>query len=366
MNSPQLDPPVVRMPHLAEGSWLNTAHPLDKSHLRGKVVLIDFWDYTCVNCIRTLPYLVEWHKRYAPHGFEIIGIHTPEFKFAQTVSHIENAIEQFGIRYPILLDNGYENWSRFATKAWPTKFLVDPRGYIRFKRQGEGHYQQTERAIQTLLKQANPDLHLPDLLPPMREEDTPGSVCYRPTPELYAGYSSGGLFGGGLGNPSGYVPDQAIFYQMPPVEEQEEGHFYLEGAWRAWPEAVAFAGQAGGKISVPYSAASINAVLAPSADAVELTLGLKPTDDEPVVVVEQNGRYLPKALAGRDVVFDENGRSFLRIIKPGMVQLVNNHTFSKNQLTLTFEATGLALFTFSFTSCIAALGKNGRDSFTVQ
>lgn len=354
------------MPQLAEGTWLNTAVPLDKSKLRGKVVLVDFWDYTCVNCLRTLPYLTQWYERYSAYGLEMIGIHTPEFKFAQTRSHIERALEQFNIRYPVLLDNHYQNWSRFATKAWPSKFLIDAKGYIRYQNQGEGYYRETELAIQTLLRQQNPDLQLPDPLPPVRSEDAPGSVCYRPTPELYAGYQSGGLFGGGLGNPSGYLPDKPLFYKMPPNSEQVEGQFYLEGAWRAWPEAVAFAGQCGGKISVPYRAATLNAVVAPSADPVELTLGLKPTEAEPIIVVEQNGRFLPEPIAGKDVVVDSDGRSYLRITAPGMVQIVNNRSFTKNWLTLTFQATGLALFTFSFTSCIAPDYDTDFERFTVN
>lgn len=354
------------MPQLAEGVWLNTAAALDMERLRGKIVLVDFWDYTCINCLRTLPYLAQWYERYAPYGFVIIGVHTPEFKFAQTRSLVERAIARFGIRYPVLLDNGYQNWTRFTVKAWPSKYLIDANGYIRYQNQGEGYYQQTELAIQALLRQQNADLQLPDPLPPVREEDAPGSVCYRPTPELYAGYQSGGLFGGGLGNPSGYVPDRPVLYPMPPKPEQREGHFYLEGAWRAWPEAVAFAGQGGGKISVPYRAATLNAVLAPSADPVELTLGLKPTEADPVIVVEQNGRFLPRAIAGKDVIVDENGRSYLRITHPGMVQIVNNRSFAKNWLTLTFQATGLALFTFSFTSCIAPDYDTDYDRFTVN
>ena len=145
-----LDPRLVHMPPLVEGEWLN-GRPLTPVQLRGQVILIDFWDYTCINCLRTLPYLKQWHQRYARHGLVIIGIHTPEFRFAQFRTHLEAAIAEYEIPYPILLDNQQQNWSQFATKAWPTKFLVDPDGYIRFKRQGEGYYQETEQAIQALL-----------------------------------------------------------------------------------------------------------------------------------------------------------------------------------------------------------------------
>ena len=212
-----LDPRIVRLPPLAEGEWLN-GRPLTSSQLRGQVVLIDFWDYTCINCLRTLPYLKMWHQRYAELGLTIIGIHTPEFGFAQFRPHLAAAVAEYDIPYPILLDNQEKNWSQFAVRAWPTKFLVDTDGYIRLKRQGEGHYQETERAIQTLLRLRQPGVSLPDLLPPLRAEDASGAVCYRPTPELYAGFQGGGLFGGALGNPEGCMPNRSVIFRLCPVK----------------------------------------------------------------------------------------------------------------------------------------------------
>ena len=351
MTEPLLNSRTVRMPTFADGEWLNS-EPLTHTNLRGQVVLVDFWDYTCVNCIRTLPYLVQWHKRYADKGLTIIGIHSPEFKFAQVRTHLDKAIREFQINYPILIDNAYKNWARFANKAWPTKYLIDKDGYIRFQRRGEGHYLETEQAIQLLLRQRDPNVTLPDPLPPLRDEDAPGAVCYRPTPELYAGYQGGGLFGSGLGNLSGYLPEQSIMYALPPEEERENGRFYLSGFWRAWPESVAFAGQSGGKIVLPYEAVSVNAVLTPSADSVELALSLRPTDDAPVVVVEQNCRFLTPQNAGADVKFKPDGTSFLEITQPRMYEIVKNVGFEAHELTLTFKATGLTVYAFSFTSCV--------------
>jgi thiol-disulfide isomerase/thioredoxin len=328
-------------------------------------VLIDFWDYACVNCIRTLPYLREWHKRYAGNGLTIIGVHTPEFKFAQLQQQVEAAVAEYEIPYPILLDNQYENWSRFATKAWPTKYLIDTDGYIRFQRQGEGYYQETELAIQMLLRQRDPNVSLPDLLPPLREEDTPGAVCYRPTPELYAGYQGGGLFGGALGNPEGYVPQNPMFYALP--GKRPVGQFYVEGVWRAWPEALAYAGQEGGRILVPYSAATVNAVLAPSADPVEIMLDLRPSAADPIVVVQQDGRSLTSANAGADIEFAADGTSFVRVRRARMAQLVKNPAYESHELSLTFQAMGLAVYAFTFTSCVAPHATaDYPDSFQVH
>ncbi|MEZ4516395.1 MAG: redoxin domain-containing protein [Chloroflexota bacterium] len=279
------------MPELSPGTWLNTAHPLDKRQLLGQPVLIDFWDYTCVNCLRTLPYLKRWYERYNPLGLTIIGIHSPEFGFGRLTQEARAAIAEHEIPYPILLDNGYENWERFANKAWPSKYLVDSDGYLRFHRQGEGYYRETETAIQLLISQHNPQATLPPLLEPLREEDNSGAVCYRATPELYAGHRMGGLMGYALGNPEGYAPQGPVLYEAPPAEEWLEGRFYLEGMWRAWPESVAYAGHREGCIKLPYSAVTVNAVLSSSADPVEVHLGIQPAGAEPYIEVRQDGRY---------------------------------------------------------------------------
>jgi thiol-disulfide isomerase/thioredoxin len=350
---------MVRAPNFGAGEWLNTDRPLSREALRGRVVLIDFWDYTCVNCLRTLPYLINWHNRYGNSGLSedkgltIIGVHAPEFKFAHSRTQIEAAVAEYEIHYPILLDNSYETWDRFANKAWPTKYLVDGGGYIRFRRQGEGHYQATERAIQALLHQRDPNVILPDILPPLREEDAPGAVCYRPTPELYAGYQGGGLFGGALGNPEGYVPQSPMFYELPAGEERQEGQLYVDGIWRAWPEALAYAGREGGKIVLPYRAATVNGVLSPSADPVEMMLDLRPTAAEPIIVIQQDDQPLTPMNAGRDVLFQEDGATFIRVVRPRMYQLTRNPDYEAHELTLTFHATGLALYAFTFTTCVA-------------
>lgn len=364
MSGPLLEPRIVRMPQFAPGEWLNTNRSFVREQLRGCVLLVDFWDYTCINCIRTLPYLKQWYHRYASNGLTIIGIHSPEFKFGKNRKQVKAAVAEFEIPYPVLLDNGYKNWSRFANRAWPSKHLIDTEGYIRYRRQGEGYYRETERAIQILLRQRDPNVALPALLPALRQEDAPGAVCYRPTPELYAGYQGGGLFGGALGNPEGYVPQNPMFYELPVAEEREEGHFYVEGVWRAWPEALAYAGREGGKMVLPYRGVTVNGVLTPSADPVEMMLEMWPTEADPIVEVEQDGRFLTKRNAGADIEFAADGTSFVRIKRPRMVELVKNPTYESHELTLTFRAGGLALYAFTFTTCIAPHARPGDpDTF---
>lgn len=362
-----LDPRLVRMPPFAEGEWLNSNQPLTRQSLRGRIVLVDFWDYTCINCLRTLPYLAAWHERYKDCGLTIIGVHSPEFKFGRLSSLLETAVARFQIHYPILLDNEYKTWSQFATKAWPTKFLIDEAGYIRLKRQGEGYYQEFEKAIQILLRQRDPNVALPEIIPTLREEDEPGAVCFRPTPELYAGYQGGGLFGSGLGNPEGYYPQNTLFYKLPATEERVNDRFYVEGAWKAWPEAMSFAGQKGGRVLLKYTAASLNAVLAPSADEVDLALNLSGSAAEPIIEVKQDGRYLSQIQAGDDILFTDAGVSIIRVDQPRMYHLIQNLTHETHEVELILSATNLALFAFSFSSCVApAHLANSDNSFTVN
>lgn len=352
MNKNLLDPPIIHMPEFSGGEWLNSSQPINRSQLKGSVSLIDFWDYTCINCLRTLPYLIKWYERYADKGLNMIGVHAPEFGFGKSSAQIEAAVQEFGIRYPVLLDNDYQTWQQFAVRAWPTKFLVDGNGYIRYKRQGEGYYKETEQAIQTLLKLIDPTISLPDMLPPLREEDSSGAVCYRPTPELYTGYQGGGLFGSALGNPEGYVVNSLMAYTLPPAEERTDGRFYLAGFWEARPDCIAFAGQEGGEVVLPYRAVGVNAVLSPSADPVAIMLELATAEGTPMVEIQQDGRPLSSQNAGEDVFFDEDGRSVIQLERPRLYQLVQNQAYEWHELKLIFRKTGSALYTFTFNTCV--------------
>jgi len=129
---------TVRAPEIGR-LWFNSP-PLSMRQLRGRVVLVDFWDYTCVNCIRTLPYIKEWHKRYADKGLTVIGVHSPEFLFARYESNVERGIEEFGLTYPIVVDSNMELWQAFANRYWPSKYLIDSNGYLRYAHFGEGAY----------------------------------------------------------------------------------------------------------------------------------------------------------------------------------------------------------------------------------
>jgi cytochrome c biogenesis protein CcdA/thiol-disulfide isomerase/thioredoxin len=170
-------------PFLAISHWLNTPgdRPLTIEGLRGKVVLIDFWTYSCINCIRTLPYLESWYRTYARDGLVIVGVHTPEFAFEHVLSNVRENARQLGVRYPIALDNEYATWDAYQNQYWPAEYLIDRRGRIRHVHFGEGEYDRTEAAIRELL--AEPGMTLPKALA------LPDRTPYGPiTPESYLGY----------------------------------------------------------------------------------------------------------------------------------------------------------------------------------
>lgn len=179
-------PSLLRLdgaPEFISGQWLNS-NPLSMSSLKGKVVLVDFWTYTCINCIRTLPALTSWHAKYKDKGLVIVGIHTPEFAFERSKENVESAMKMYGISYPVLQDNDYENWNAYGNRYWPAKYLIDASGRIRYTHFGEGAYEETEKKIQELLLENGVKQ-----LDSIQEEKTQGTLFQGRTPELYLGSS---------------------------------------------------------------------------------------------------------------------------------------------------------------------------------
>ncbi len=333
----KIEPRTVRAPEIGR-LWFNSP-PLSLRQLRGKVVLIDFWDYTCVNCIRTLPYLKAWHQRYRDLGLAVIGVHTPEFTFAQYESNVERGIREFGLEYPIVSDSNYELWNAFANRAWPAKYLIDKEGYARYVHLGEGAYQETERTIQELLLEANPGLELPPVLEPVRPEDQPGAVCYQASPELYLGQRRGRI-----GNPGGFQEDRTGDYSF--AGEPEENVFYLAGRWSSSAEFVEVSGDGAetNRIVLRYSAAAVNLVMASNrASSAEL-------------LVLQDGKPLGRDQATADTEFRSEGareQSLVVVRRPRMYALVDNHQFGEHTLELATSMPGLAAYAFTFTGCVS-------------
>jgi thiol-disulfide isomerase/thioredoxin len=330
----RLDPKTVHAPEIGP-VWLNSP-PLSLRQLRGRVVLADFWDFTCVNCIRTLPYIREWHRRYEALGLTVIGIHAPEFYFGRAPEILAQGIAEFDLPYPVLLDNDYTVWKAFANKYWPSKYLIDPEGYIRFYHAGEGAYQETEAAIQELLRERDLRVVLPPVMDLLRPLDAPGALamCQPPTPELYLGHRRGRI-----ANAGGFVEDKAHPYAMGagPMEDLPE----LGGAWHSLPDCAATAGAA--RLCLIYSAAEVNIVLSPTAES-----GLTEVE------VLLNGEPVPLAERGPDLAANPDGRTVVAVRRPRMYSLVRSNSYHQALLELRFAVRGVQVFAFTFGSCLSS------------
>lgn len=324
---------TVRAPEIGR-VWLNS-QPLSFRQLRGRVVLVDFWDYTCVNCIRTLPYVQAWHERYRDQGLTVIGVHTPEFTFAQYESNVERGIREFGLTYPIVVDSNREIWKAFANRYWPTKYLLDKDGYLRYGHFGEGGYRECEQAIQELMHEVDPELQLPKIMEPLREEDHPGAVCYRPSGELYLGHGRGRI-----GNEGGFKEDQVADYEF--AGKVEETFFYATGRWASTAEYFEAAGEGPHSLKLTFEASGVNLVMAsPRGAAAEVLLLL-------------DGKPVAHSQATKDTRFRTSGtrgESYVVVDSARMYALVENHEFGAHDLELVCSE-GIAAFAFTFTGCV--------------
>jgi len=330
----ELEPKHIHAPELYGSFWLNSK-PVSLRDYSGEVILVDFWDYTCVNSIRTLPYIQEWQKKYKAFGLTVVGVHTPKFEFATSPERVQRAIENFKITYPVMLDNNALIWNAYSVCHWPTRCLIDRDGYIRFVQHGEGGYVEFERAIQQLLSEAGSHGELPALTIPFREEDQAGAVCFRPTSELYLGYLRGAL-----GNTEGYNPESTLEYTDPGIYLPER--FYANGKWMNERQCLRFNGSEGedGAILLPYQAKDVNAVMG-SHDGSLCEVN-----------VQQNSRPLSKQISGEDIVQLPKQETSLFVDMPRMYTIVRNKEFSSHMLKLTTLNPNLEIYSFSFTTCV--------------
>jgi thiol-disulfide isomerase/thioredoxin len=236
--------------------WLNSP-PLTVDDLRGKVVLVDFWTYTCINWLRTLGYVRAWAERYEDRGLIVVGVHTPEFPFEQNVDNVRAAVEEMNVRYPIALDSDYEVWRAFSNHYWPAIYLVDAEGRIRHHQFGEGGYDDCERVIQQLLREAGAEGVAGDLASPALDGfEVQADWTNLESPETYLGYSQGQNFasrnGARVGVPETYaVPEMLMLNQWA-----------LEGDWTIESGASVLNGTEG-RIAFRFHARDVHLVMGP-------------------------------------------------------------------------------------------------------
>ena len=206
---------------MTDGEWFNietSAIPAVMGDLRGKVVLVDFWTYSCVNCVRTIPYLKMWYQRYKDYGFEIIGVHTPEFEFEKNEKNVRKAISDLGITWPVVLDNSYRQWSAYNNRYWPAHYFIDVEGRVRYFHFGEGKYEISEGVIRDLLSENGTKIKGPRV---SGRDPSDASL----TPETYLGSTRSERF------VSGTAPVIGSAAEYGPVMELENGEWNLEGVW---------------------------------------------------------------------------------------------------------------------------------------
>ena len=344
----KLLPPTTPAPGFRDvTSWINT-EPFTLEDMRGKVVLIDFWTYTCVNCIRTLPYIKSWHSKYADSGLVIVGVHAPEFEFEKDRQNVIDAMEEFGLEYAVFQDNDFGTWRNYNNRYWPAKYLIDKDGFVRYTHFGEGKYQETEDLIRVLLEDAGADLSgiSPESAPePVR--DSAANVAdpsMLQTRELYAGYERniGALQSQAIPpyilHPEYYEKFDADVLYTDPGDHRNQ-FLYLHGLWRNEAERLVHARSTEGYddyVALKFYGTSVNVVM-----------GLE--SDEPYTVrVTLDDRPLTETQAGVDVMFDSDSESFVLVEESRMYNLINLPEYGGGELKLSSESDKFTVFAFTF------------------
>ena len=324
----QIDKSQFRLaPELAKISGYINTNPITLADLKGKVVLVDFWTYSCINCIRTIPYLDAWHEKYADKGLVIIGVHTPEFEFEKDYNNVKAAVEKFEIKYPVVLDNDKGTWNAYENRYWPHKYLIDNEGYIRNDHIGEGGYAETEKVIQSLLSERAAYMGVnatidQSISNPENAQSVDFGQIY--TPELYFGYQ---FARAQLGNPEGFKPDQIVTYTIPEDATIAPNRIYLDGDWRNNADHMEL--QSGeGRIVLSYSAKAVNIVAGGKGD----------------LYISEDGSNLTGSSRGLDV--SEQGA--VSIDGQKLYNLVMHEQYGKHQLVIDVTGKEFQIYTFTF------------------
>jgi thiol-disulfide isomerase/thioredoxin len=259
-----------------DGTWLNTP-PLGPTDLRGKVVLVNFWTYTCINSLRPLPYLRTWAERYRDRGLVVIGVHTPEFTFEHELPKVRQALADLGVRYPVVIDNDFRIWRAFGNSAWPGFYFLDAQGHVRHRRLGEGNYDQSERMIQDLLSAAGGQA-VTDVIVPVAGEGTQAAPDWNDlgSPETYVGYTKAENFA----SIDGPRRDRSAVYRSP--ARLPLNGWSLTGGWTVSSEFAALTGGAGA-IAFHFHARDLHLVMTPppGGEAVRFRVQIDGADPGP-------------------------------------------------------------------------------------
>jgi len=325
--APALALPVEGVMPSLDGAvqWLNSP-PLTTQGLRGKVVLIDFWTYSCINCLRSLPYIKAWADRYRDQGLVVIGVHAPEFAFERDIGNVQRAVRKLGVDYPVAIDNNYAIWRAFNNEYWPAHYFIDAQGRIRYHHFGEGDYAKSEQVIQQLLREAGAQA-VPSGTSQVRGQGIEQAADMNDvkSPETYLGYERARGFASG---PAEH--DVAASYDTPQLLGLNR--WGLQGKWNIGGERATLVGGTG-RIVYRFHARDLHLVLGPGSDG------------KPVRFKVMLDGHAPGAAHGVDVAADGTGvvteqRLYQLLRQPGEVA---NHTF-----TIEFLDPGVSAYAFTF------------------
>lgn len=310
----------MRIPEIVGNVWFGSK-PFTKEDLKGKVILVDFWTYSCVNCLRTIPYLKMWWEEYKDKGFLIIGIHTPEFDFEKDPKNVEKAIKELGIGWPVVMDNNYTNWNNFANHYWPAKYLVDKNAKIVYEHFGEGAYEEIEQRIRSLLGLKTGEEKALEI-----GEHKHAKVCFIATPEIYCGYLRGRI-----DNKEGYQKDVVAQYTSPEVLQEDS--IALSGSFLATSEFVESQDPTSTLI-LCFHATEVNLVLAPQ--------GTKIT-----IEVFFNEQPLGQEIMGKDV----EERERITVTTERLYNLLKSRQPLSGVLEIRAEEGNFRAYAFTFSGC---------------
>ena len=326
------------------GRWFNSEPFTIQQQLEaGNVVLIDFWTYSCINCVRTLPFLRDWHEKYADRGLVILGVHRPEFAFEHSAENVAAAIERLDVPWPVAQDNDSRTWRTFKNRYWPAKFLFDKTGEVVWQHFGEGRYTEAERAIRTALTEAGHDISGIPVGTVNNQARDPNSRDR--TREMWAGLSR---------NTSTARPEwrsaaqdeyflganQAWPYTDDTPTAERKNHFwYAQGLWRAERYAFVHARETENLedyFVFIFRARTVNVVISP------------PRPEPFEVYIEIDGRALTAEEAGPDIEFDDEGQSFIRVTESRHYEIVQLPAFAQHELKLASNSDNFAIFALTF------------------
>jgi cytochrome c biogenesis protein CcdA/thiol-disulfide isomerase/thioredoxin len=307
------------------GPWINSG-PLTREKLRGKVVVIDFWTYSCINCLRSIPYLRAWQEKYANNGLVIIGVHAPEFAFERNPDNVRKAVGDLGIRYPVALDNQYKLWGALKNRYWPAHYFVDAKGRVRFHHFGEGKYAESEQVIRQLLAEAGraPKGGGMADAQPIRGAEAAAAVATLKSPETYIGYARADRFV----SPGGLIQNRQSRYAGAALQLN---NWSLEGDWWVAKESARSA-VPGAKISYRFHARDLHLVVgSPGGRPVRFKVTI-------------DGKA-PGAAAGSDIAADGSGT----VTGERLYQLIRQKGDVRDRtFTITFLDPAVEAFAFTF------------------